>query len=331
MRGYEDIIHYVPNLKKTDINLYNALSSANNQLKIIFQNIINDDTTIVDSHANRISTMYDTTKLRVGTFYYEIDTGLLFILSTQATWTSVSIKDIINTPNGPEVLGPLYFGWTSYITPVNLPYIGADQNLGGTTEGQLNLVAGSTAAYPNQNILLQPAGTGWIEVGGPLDVNGIIRSRGKSIPSTFGGAGAEVYYDGAIVFFQGYNRTGGVYLPIQLNGSTININSSTGAVTILAYTTANLTSTNGGVSIAAGTNINATAANQIALTTTNDGSSITLTANSINLSPSSALQINGTPAVASHVVPLRKLNDSTGSNGSMTITNGIITAVVNPT
>lgn len=54
------------------------------------------------------------------------------------------------------------------------------------------------------------------------DVGGIIRSTGAAnVPAS--GAGAELAYNGTQAIFQGFNRTGAVWVPAWLRGSTVTI------------------------------------------------------------------------------------------------------------
>ena len=65
-----------------------------------------------------------------------------------------------------------------------------------------------------------------------LDVNGGFRVQG-AVSGTATGAGAEISYTGGTVYYQAYNRAGGAWLPVALDGLTAKLrNSGVDVVTV---------------------------------------------------------------------------------------------------
>lgn len=139
-------------------------------------------------------------------------------------------------------------------------------NIFGTNYSRLNIGQNATNVMfieaANQsntkgNLLLQPFG-GLVGIGTTtpnalFDVNGWIRSFAAPAAPT-SGAGVEMFYNTATGYVQAYDRTGGVYKQMNLEGSTVCLNPNSGGSVTIGTTTvrARLSVTNGG---GAGTSI----------------------------------------------------------------------------
>lgn len=133
---------------------------------------------------------------------------------------------------------------------------GATFHGGGTLTGASGALT-MTASGADKDITLTPSGTGFI------DTAAGIRARGQ--PTFTGGAALELSYDGARALVRGYNRTGSTYMPMRVDGSTVELQISgvnalefdasknaTFAGTISAITTGTITRTGLGTTSADG-------------------------------------------------------------------------------
>lgn len=102
---------------------------------------------------------------------------------------------------------------------------GQNTTSGGTGVSGTASGSSSYAGYFNNSSGYGVYSTGWIES------TKTIRSTGAMAPSS--GSGVEILYTGGNGYVQSYDRSGSVYVPLYLSGSTVVLNGPSGSTTLL--------------------------------------------------------------------------------------------------
>jgi hypothetical protein len=200
----------------------------------------------LDTHAIRTGTKMAASDLPVGTQFYETDRGLFYVVrlntSSDRVWQYVSGQmrgTVIGTDQKPTDLGTFDAGLIFYATDAGQFW----QWNGSSWKWLLGQMSGATASRPatlaassagfrfydtTQLIASIWSGSAWAnEQLEQLDSLGTVRATGNTY-FNLTGSGVEIAFQAAQGFILAYDRTGGAYLPLELDGFPLRLNPGSG-------------------------------------------------------------------------------------------------------